>query len=100
MANLTQWINELVDDYEIEAVVIGEPEWEAGRGPEQARDIVLSWEEAKPMLDYEFAESGGPDCNPVYVWTKTQILYVAEYDGSTKLTSVPRNPISCTPEFT
>lgn len=91
---------------DIQAVLAGEePEaWVCGgrgyrRGADDTRlercshGVVLSWNEALTALDYDYdAGFGGVDCNSVYIWTATRILFVDEYDGSTSVCSIPRNP--------
>lgn len=32
------------------------------------------------------------DCHDILVYTSTSVIYVHEYDGSTTLRSIPRNP--------
>lgn len=61
---------------------------------------VVPWSEARPFLDYQYDTGfGGADCHPVYAWTPTRVLFVHEYDGSTGVVSVPRNPTDCMPEL-
>ena len=53
----------------------------------------LSWEQAQPLLDYKYDPGyGGVDCHFIYIWTKDSVFYIDEYDGSTSVCSVPRNP--------
>lgn len=53
----------------------------------------LTWAEAIPHLDYPYNPGFGTmDCHDILIWTKDSIFYVHEYDGSTSLRSVPRNP--------
>lgn len=53
----------------------------------------VSWAEAFPVLNYEYDDGyGGQDCHDIIAWTATKVLYVHEYDGSTSVQSVPRNP--------
>lgn len=104
MANLVKWLEKAVDPTQIQAVVIGEMGWGKYKSDlvptwkKQERGKVLSWDEARPLLDYEFDDGcGAPGCNAVYVWTPNTIFFVSQYDGSTKLAAVPRHPIDCTP---
>ena len=54
---------------------------------------VLSWHEARPLLDYDYDDGfGAPDCHAVYVWTEDKVLWVTQYDGATTNSSAPRNP--------
>jgi len=95
----------LDSDEKIEAVVIGEYGW-GGYGsedrqlPEQKQNIILSLEEASNMLDYTYDTGyGAPQCNAVYVWTTENILIVSQYDGSTSIHKIPRNPVECKPKM-
>ena len=54
---------------------------------------ILTWEEARPHLDYEYDNGyGSQDCHSVHIWTPTRVIYVQEYDGATWLDTLPRNP--------
>ena len=67
---------------------------------EGARDPqpVYSWQEVRPLLDYEYDHGfGGTDCHAITAWTADKVLFVVEYDGSTWVASVPRNPITHVP---
>jgi hypothetical protein len=56
-------------------------------------DQVISWEIAAPLLDYPYyAGFGSMDCHGIIAWTETQVIYIHEYDGSTSVCSLPRNP--------
>lgn len=81
------------------SVVIGDMGWtdygdDARHAPGLARKgEVLSWAEARPLLDYEYDDGfGAPDCHAVNAWTASRVIYVSQYDGSTMVTSVPRHP--------
>lgn len=96
----------------IEGIVIG---WYGGHGPwgieddyeEGGSDLklpaalhgqLLTWADARPYLGYRWSRGfGGAECHPVYVWTATKVIFVHEYDGSTALVWVPRNPIAVSP---
>ena len=67
---------------------IGEADHELGPGP-------VAWEQALPALSYYYCHNGGfggQDCHNFHAWTATRVLFVHEYDGSTYIISVPRNP--------
>ena len=96
--NLAKWIQaKLTTDETIEGVLIGNsprshniPNYE-----QQPRDKVISWEEAKKWLDYDFVDGFcTADCNEIYVWTNLNVffLHVDSESGSVWLDSVPRNP--------
>ncbi len=84
----------------IDAVVIGTrgDHW-LDEEPQEPQ-AVLSWNEARPRLNYEYDDGyGGADCHAIYAWTPSRVLFVHEYDGSTTVTSVPRNPEAGKPIF-
>lgn len=62
--------------------------------------VLLSWGEAQPMLDYEYDTGyGGVDCDPVYAWTPTRVLFVSQYDGATRVEAIPREPVGLEAEM-
>src|SRR6185437_5638479 len=91
----------------IEALVLepwGEEIWGLHAQDERlkaSREIggkVVSWEQARPFLDYEYDSGfGGQDCHSVTIWTPTRVIFVHEYDGATGLTWVPRHPVEHCP---
>lgn len=49
--------------------------------------------EGLDYLDYEYCkDSGIQDCHDIYIWTHDFVYYIHEYDGSTRIAFVPRNP--------
>lgn len=58
-------------------------------------DVLMSLDEAKKfMQDWSFYGGyGAPDCPNVYIWSCERVFYLNEYDGSTHLDSIPRNPL-------
>ncbi len=84
----------------IEAIVVMKPsDWDdtihsrSVKLGEPKYDERLSWAEARPWLDYEYdAGYGGQDCHDFYAWTPNLVAFIHEYDGSTSVMSVPRNP--------
>lgn len=61
----------------------------------QFRGIPTSWEVIRPFLDYEYDDGfGAPECHTLQAWTPNKILYIHEYDGSTTVCYVQRNPIA------
>ncbi|MHA2427436.1 MAG: hypothetical protein ACXADB_05365 [Candidatus Hermodarchaeia archaeon] len=61
---------------------------------------MLSWDEARPLLDYHYDKGYGcEDCHAIYAWTTNRIIVVHEYDGSTGVYWIPRNPVNIDPEF-
>ena len=105
-ARLCDWLTEMANGEPIEAVVIGAiggDDWalddnEAGEGyipgySEQPRGVVLTWEEALPHISYVFDRGFGEGtCNGVYAWTRSRVIGISMYDGSTRPFWVPRHP--------
>jgi hypothetical protein len=89
----------------VEGVVIGEMGW-PGYGdndekvPAEKRGVVLDATEASHLLAYPYGTGyGAPECHAVYVWTPTRVIYVTQYDGSTNVSWLPRNPTECQPDM-
>ena len=100
MANFKHDIMKVVEDDEIEAVVILGEIGYLGYNTD-SRDIsiiphinkVISYSLALELLDYEYASGYGVmDCNDIHMWGKNYVYYIHEYDGSTDIHRVPRNP--------
>ena len=54
---------------------------------------LLDWEEAKPFLDYTWDSGYGcEDCYNINAWTKSFVIFMGCYDGSTWVESRSRNP--------
>jgi hypothetical protein len=106
MANLKQWLLEEANDEKIEAVVIGEMGWGSYRSEEvhnyteMPKGQIISWQEAEKWLDYEFSSGyGAPGCNAVYAWTTNKVIAIYQYDGSTGVYWIPRNPTDIMPDM-
>ncbi|MFA5808728.1 MAG: hypothetical protein WC935_00140 [Thermoleophilia bacterium] len=104
MDNLKAWMLEAADEEPILAVVIGEMGWgdygsdAVPQYQEQRRGEVLSWDEAAPMIDYEFRSGyGAPRCNAIVAWTASKVISISQYDGSTSVFTLPRNPTAHMP---
>jgi hypothetical protein len=86
---------------QIIAVVIGLHYTSGGdaRGiPEDRLCKLLLWDEARPLLDYEYDRGYGlSDCHPIVAWTDLLIVFTTVYDGATGFGAVPRNPIPWIP---
>lgn len=53
----------------------------------------LNWEAARTILDYSYDTGyGSQDCHNFYLYTKKHIFYIHEYDGSTSVVWINRNP--------
>lgn len=61
--------------------------------PWDKRGRVLTWDEARPLLDYAYDTGyGAPACHAITAWTTNKIITVVQYDGSTHIVSDLRNP--------
>lgn len=89
MPSFKQEIEKEIAGAAIEMCVIGEMMggWEENGNKTGGK--VLSWEEASPLLSYEY---NGGACHAIYVYTKERIFFVQQYDAQTCLRSIPRNP--------
>ncbi len=68
--------------------------------PKDKMGKLMTPEQASKYLSYEYVSSyGAPKCHSVYVWTDTRIYFIVDYDGSTHLDSVPRNPEEGSPSM-
>ncbi len=113
MSNFAQHIEETAGDEAIEAIVIGPFGWGSDmddtdaygeerveRKAKPKRGVVLTWAEARPMLDYEYSTGyGAPECDAIWAWTPSRVLFVSQYDGATGLESMPRNPVDGKPDM-
>jgi len=107
MSNIAQWIETLAEGEKVQAVCIGthcQDKWGWGDDQEPFNSapigVVLSWDQARPFLEYEFDSGyGGADCHPVVAWTTSKIITISEYNGSTRAISAPRHPIDFVPTF-
>ena len=105
--NLAEMIEERAGEEPILSAVIGNLDgcydeaaqsWQRSLSPIVGK--VLAWQAARPLLDRKIdTDFGGTDGPPVYAWTATRVLFVAEYDGSQYIAHVPRNPCGCVPVF-
>lgn len=83
----------------------GETEYEWGEPtpaiPEDKRARLLTWAEAEPYLHNWscFGGYGSPDCYAITMWTDTEVMFIVQYDGSTSLQKIPRNPTSYVPHM-
>jgi len=91
----------------IEAIVFGEWGY-CGYGepkpspvPKDKQGVILSEANATPMMKgWTFNGGyGSGKCYATYIWTNQRTLWVTTYDGSTYLSSAPRNPTSTMPEM-
>lgn len=104
--NFLQDILEAVGDESIEAIVINstdgminkyryKDETDSRDIPLEKCNISLTIEEASTLLNYSYnCGYGSMDCHDITMWTAKNVYYIYEYDGSTEIHSVPRNPPS------
>jgi len=63
--------------------------------PKELINKPIMLKEVIDYFDYNFDSGyGGQECHDFYIWTKSKVLFIWEYDGSTYISSVPRNPPS------
>jgi hypothetical protein len=88
MATLREWLEEMSEGEEVEFVCFGE-----GDDRRLPRGKLLTFDEAGAWLDKKFSTVYGiPDCPCIVAWTKSWVISVSQYDGSTSPFRVPRNP--------
>jgi len=101
MSNFLRDIKAVIDTDTIEAVNLGGKlatiVWPETSDPREAPDSyhgrLISWEEAQEVLNYEYDSGyGHMDCHDVTIWGKEYIYYIHEYDGSTCVHCMSRNP--------
>lgn len=105
MANIIEWFERKAGDEPIIACVIGDYGWgwadsEENVAVKDVKGKVVSWDEAKKYLDYEFDNGyGGENCHAVFAWTENWMIFISQYDGSTRCNTIPRNPVDCIPHM-
>lgn len=100
------WFDECIEEKAEKPIigcVIGPWGWD-GYGDDKPRispdkySKLMDWKEAKPLLHYDWNNGyGAPACHAIAVWTDTDVIFVSQYDGSTSLEKVPRNPTNHKP---
>lgn len=92
----------LLPDEEIQGIVFGDwldfgkPEYSGAKAMRSG--VLLSAEEAAPMMrGWEFYDNAS-ECYATYAWTQGRVLFVSEYDMSTMINSCPRNPCAMIPK--
>jgi hypothetical protein len=98
----------LIGDESLEGIVFGkyyeydrETRTRSDIVPRDKEDIVLSLEEAAPILKmFSFDHGYGIEkCPAITAWTKTKVIVVLIYDGSTMLVDIPRHATEHTPFY-
>ena len=60
----------------------------------------LDWLTAREWLNRSYNDSyGSTDCRPFFAYTASWVFFVHEYDGSTEVKALPRNPMRIAAEF-
>jgi len=67
--------------------------------PLDKRGVPLTLVDAGPMmLAWKFRGGyGAPTCYATWIWTDRRVIWVTQYDGSTRLSSMPRHPCNSMP---
>jgi len=94
----------LEKDEFVENIIFGDYGW-SGFGEDvkfinrNQKNKLMTIDEAKPLMNgWSFHGGfGSPDCYATYIWTNKRVIWVTQYDGSTNLDSMPRNPTVCKP---
>jgi hypothetical protein len=97
----------LEEGEKVEAIVFGSWGWDGYKEPEgkpvpkETQCKILTIDDARPMMwGWSFYGGfGSPTCYAVHVWTDRRVIWVNDYDGATRLVSVPRNPTDREPEM-
>lgn len=108
MSTLAEWVESATAKEPIEAAVIGlHGHWTREPGPvlatcyaaqEPIRFDVIPWSVARPLLNYDPDQGQDEaDCNALWVWTASRVIFVSRYDGSMSIQWVPRHPTPGTP---
>lgn len=110
MTAYTELTDELVEGEYLEAIVFGPYGWDGYSEPEPApvpahiMGKPLSPDMAKPyMMGWSFFGGyGAPHCYAIYAWStgsKRRLFWITQYDGSTTISSGPRDPLAVIPEM-
>lgn len=97
MTSLAKMIEKCAGDEDVLAAVIGDSVsvyYDTIPGyAKQPRNIVLSWDAARPHISYKFDPSGD-NSNHVIAWTESRVIYtyVTDYYFHTYVRWLPRNP--------
>ena len=61
--------------------------------PKELIGKYLKLKDVIDYFDYNFdSDYGDQECHDIIIWTKNKVMFIWEYDGSTHISSVPRNP--------
>lgn len=106
MATLLAWLLEEADNEPIEAIVFGRMGWgeyNSDSWPNYAampKGEILTLDQAMSWLTQQFDNGfGAPSCPSILAWTKSWVISVSQYDGSTSPFKLPRNPSNIVPDM-
>ena len=105
MSNFKADIEEALKGERVDGVVVGlvDGGWDDENPRNSLASVgngVLAWSDVVDELDYEYSSDyGAAECNAVYIWTPTRVLFVDEGDGCTTIAWVPRDPEQVTPSY-
>lgn len=91
----------------VEAVVFGQWGWSGYNEPNPApvpKEYIgktLTLKEAEPFMEgwSFYGGYGSPDCYATNIWTNRRVFFIMQYDGSTNLDWLARNPPSPSEEY-
>lgn len=92
-------IERVADSEDILAITIGEMGWTDYNDTRWHEALahkgeLLTWRKAKGLLDLSYDGGYGAPDHPSFVaWTESKVIFAGTYDGSTWVTSMPRNPV-------
>lgn len=108
----------LLEGEEVEGIVFGPwgwgiapnegEDWDYGYSepdpppvPFEKRGEVMTLDEAQQYMNgwSFYGGFGAPDCYATYIWTTERVMWVTQYDGSTRLNSAPRHPDEIIPNM-
>jgi hypothetical protein len=98
LTTLKRELNDLTEGDSIEAIIFGPVGWDSSeeenkKWPNLPKGKLLTPAQAKPWLDIEFDTGyGSPKCPAMYAWTGRHVYFIVQYDGSTTLYRIPRDP--------
>lgn len=94
-SNFAEDIEHVALPEQIEEIVISKFEGDARHNPGNLfAGRILSWDEAKPALDYIYESGYGPqDCHDIYAYTPTRFIFTCRFGGITSIAHIQRNPI-------
>lgn len=94
--NLKEWILNAAAPEPILAIVMGEMMFDSGYG--SPIHELITWKEAEPLLDCEVNTGyGGEMIDGIIAWTETKIIVISDYDSSSDIHVLPRNPCEFQP---